>query len=137
MTIGLNATLRNARLNVIRDAIDAGTAAGTLKIYSGTRPATGAAPTASEVLLGTLTFSDPCAPAASGGVLTFSAITGANAVADGTATWARASDSAGTFVMDLSVGATGSGADITLNTTAIVTGGPISVTSATITSGNA
>lgn len=136
MTIGLNATLRNARLNLLRDALDAGTGPGTLKIYTGPRPATGAAIT-TETLLATMTFSDSSAVDASSGVLTFNPITGANAVADGTAAWARAEDSEATFVMDLSVGATGSGTDIELNTTSIVTGGPVSVTSATITAGNA
>lgn len=136
MALGLATALRNARLDLIRDAIDAGAGPGTLKIYTGTRPATGGA-LSGNTLLGTLTFADPCAPNAADGVLTFSAITqDAAADASGTATWARVADSAGAFVLDLSVGATGSGADIELNTTNIVTGGPISITSATLTEGN-
>jgi len=136
MALGLATALRNARLNLIRDAIDAGSGPGTLKIYTGTRPATGGA-LSGNTLLGTLTFSDPGAPNAADGVLTFSAITQDEAAdASGTATWARVEDSDGTFVLDLSVGATGSGADIELNTVSIVAGGPISITSATLTEGN-
>lgn len=135
MALGMATTLRNARLQKIIDAIDAGAAGGKLKIYNGSRPATGGAAT---TLLGTLTFSTTSAPAPSGGVLTFDTITAdSSADATGTATWARITDSDDNFVMDLSVGATGSGADIELSTTSIVAGGVISVTSATITEGNA
>lgn len=131
---GLNETIRNSRLNVIRDAIDAGTGAGTLSVFSGTRPSTGGTET---TLLGTLTFSDPSAPDATGGVLTFNDITeDSSADESGTASWARVEDGDGTFVMDLSVGESGSGADLILNTTDIVAGGPIRVTSGTLTEGN-
>ena len=57
--------------------------------------------------------------------------------ADGTATWARIADSAGTFVGDVDIGVSGSGATIVMNTTSIVAGGSISITSAQITEGNA
>ena len=132
MAIGMTALLRNARLDAIVTKIDAGAGAGTLNIYDGTRPATGGAAT---TLLGTLTFSDPSAPAASAGVLTFSAITSdSSADATSTATWARIADSNGLFVMDCSVAT--AGADINLNSVAIQSGAQISVTSAVITEGN-
>lgn len=133
MTIGLNSTSRNNRLNVIRDAIDAGGAAGFLRVYDGTRPATGGTAT---TLLAELTFSYPSAPNASGGVLTFSAITAdASANASGTATWCRLVTSAGAFVEDGSVGT--SGADFILNTTTITAGVQVSCSSGTHTEGNA
>lgn len=133
MALGLATAIRNSRLNVIRDAIDAGAGAGLLRIYDGTRPATGGTAT---TLLAELTLSDPCAPSASGGVLTFSAITAdASANATGTATWARIVDSTGAFVTDLSVGT--SGQDLNLNTTSITAGVQVSVTSASLTEGNA
>jgi hypothetical protein len=131
MTIGLSTTVRNNRLTQIVNAIDGGAGNGTLKIYDGTRPATGGTAT---TLLGTLTFSKPCGAVAAG-VLTFSAITSdTSADATSTATWARIADSTGTFVLDCSVGTSGS--DINLNTVSIVTGAQISVTSASITAGN-
>lgn len=135
MALGIATTIRNNMLNQIRDAIDGGGGAGTIKIYTGTRPATGAA-LSGNTLLGTLTCSDPCAAAASGGVLTFNSITqDAAADATGTATWARIEDSAAAFVCDASVGT--SGADINLSSVSITAGGPISITSATITAPNA
>lgn len=132
MTIGLNSALRSSRANLIRDAVDAGAGAGFLRIYDGTRPATGGTAT---TLLAELTFTDPSASNASGGVLTFSAITAdASANATGTATWCRMVDSTGAFVLDGSVGT--SAADYILNTTSITTGVNVSCTSAVITEGN-
>lgn len=133
MTVGINATVRNSRLNAIRDAIDAGGAASYLRIYDGTRPATGGTATN---LLAELRPSYPSAPNASGGVLTFFSITAAaSAAATGTATWGRVVTSAGAFVMDFSVGT--SGADLNLNTVNIQAGVQVSVSSASITEGNA
>jgi len=133
MVLGLATALRNARLDEIRTLIDAGAGAGLLRVYDGTRPATGGTAT---TLLAELTFSDPCAPAASGGTLTFSAITAdASANATGTATWCRVVDSTGAFVFDGSVGT--SGADYNLNTTSITAGVQVSCTSAVLTEGNA
>lgn len=132
--LALATTLRNTMLNAITTAIDAGAGAGLLRVYTGTRPATGAAIT-TEVLLGTLTFTDPSAPAAAAGVLTFSPIASdTSADATGTASWCRIVDSTGTFVADGNVGTATS--DYILNTVSITLGQTISCTSATITDGN-
>lgn len=132
-TVGLVAAVRNSRLNAIRDAADAGAGPALFRVYDGTRPATGGTAT---VLLAELTFSDPSAPNASAGVLTFSAITAdASANATGTATWGRVVDSTGAFVADFSVGT--SGADYILNTVSITAGVAVSCTSAVLTEGNA
>ncbi len=133
MTVGLVTAGRNSRLNVIRDLIDAGAGAGLFRVYDGTRPATGGAAT---TLLAELTFTDPSAPNAAAGVLTFSAITAdASANASGTATWGRLVDSTGAFVGDFSVGT--AGADFNLNTVTITSGVQVSCTSAALTEGNA
>ncbi len=133
MTVGLITAGRNSRLNVIRDLIDAGAGAGLFRVYDSTRPATGGAAT---TLLAELTLTDPSAPNAAAGVLTFSAITAdASANASGTATWGRLVDSTGAFVGDFSVGT--SGADFNLNTVTITAGVQVSCTSATLTEGNA
>jgi hypothetical protein len=127
MAMTFSTALRTTRVTAILTAIDAGAGAGTRKIYTGPRPATGAAIT-TETLLGTLTFSDPCGTVTDG-VLTFSALTAdAEADATGTAAWYRDADSTGAFVSDGSITATGGGGDMTLNTVSIVASGPISVT---------
>ena len=132
MAMGLADTIRNNRLTQILNAIDAGPAAGFLRIYDGTRPAKGGTAT---TLLAELTFSDPSGTV-SAGVLTFSAVNqDPSANATGTATWARIVDSTGAFVADFNVGTSGS--DINLNSVAISTGQAVQITSATITEGNA
>ncbi len=130
MAIAINATLRNARA----DAITTFTGASALlRIYSGTRPATGGTAT---TLLAELTCNATFAPAASGGVLTLNAITqDSSANATGTATWFRLVKSDGTtHVLDGDVGTSGS--DLNLNTTSLVSGGPVAVTSFVLTEGN-
>ena len=131
MTIGMSTALRNARLDAITTAAGAN---AKLRLYSGTRPATGGTPT---TLLAELTCGSTLAPAASGGVLTLNAITAdSSADATGTATWARLVKSDGTtHVMDMDVGTSGS--DLNLNATAISAGAAVSITSATLTEANA
>jgi hypothetical protein len=133
LAIAYSTTVRNNQLNQVRDAIDGGAGAGLLRIYDGSRPATcGTATT----LGAELTFSDPCAAAASGGVLTASAITAdASANATITATWFRCVDSTGTCVIDGNVGTSGS--DLNLNSTSISSGVQVSCSSFAITGGNA
>jgi hypothetical protein len=67
-------------------------------------------------------------------VLTFSAITTENASATGTAGFARfatANTAGGAGIVDLDVAT--SGASVTINTTSIVSGGPVVVSAATLT----
>lgn len=130
MALGYVATLRNAQLDAITTAV--GTS-GKLRIYSGSRPATGGTAT---TLLAELPCSATFAAAASGGVLTLNALTtDASADASGTATWFRILTSANAAVLDGDVGTSGS--DLNLNSTSITAGGSVAVTSFTITAGNA
>lgn len=129
MALAYSVAVRNAMLDEITAA--AGNAA-LLRIYDGTRPATGGSAT---TLLAELTCGTPFAAGASSGVLTLGSITqDASANATGTATWFRIVTSGGTQVIDGNVGTSGS--DLNLTTTSIVSGQPVSVTSFTITEGN-
>lgn len=130
MALAYSTTLRNAMLDAITTA--AGGSA-LLRIYDGTRPATGGSAT---TLLAELTCNATFAPSAASGVLTLNSITqDSSANATGTATWFRIVTSGATFVLDGNVGTSGS--DLNLTTTSIVSGQPVSVTSFTITEGNA
>jgi len=130
MTIGMSAALRNARLDAITTAAGAN---AKLRLYSGTRPATGGTAT---TLLAELTCAATLAPAASGGVLTLNAITSdTSADASGAATWARLVKSDNTFVMDMDVGT--SGADLNMNSNVISAGAAVAITGATLTEANA
>lgn len=128
MTIAILAAGRNASLDGITTAI--GTS-GLLRIYDGTRPASGGTATNK---LAELPLSATSSPAASAGVLTMNAITSAAALLTGTATWFRLTTSAGVFVMDGSVGT--SGADLNFNSVAISSGATVAVSSAVFTAGN-
>jgi hypothetical protein len=127
------ASIRHAMLDAITTRAGNG---ALLRIYDGTRPATGAAIT-SQVLLAELTCGTPFAAAASGGALTLGAITqDSSANATGTASWFRIVQSNGTtFVLDGNVGTSGS--DLNLTSTSITITQPVQVTSFVITEGNA
>lgn len=130
MALGLNETLRNNQLDEITTRAGA---SALLRIYDGTRPATGGTATN---LLAELTCNATFAAAAASGVLTLNAITAdSSANATGTATWFRIVQSGGaTHVLDGNVGTSGS--DLNLNSTSITVGGTVSITSFTITAGN-
>jgi hypothetical protein len=129
MTIGLATLQRNAMLDAITTFAGA---SPLLRIYDGTRPATGGTATNK---LAELPCSAALAAASSGGVLTFNAVTSAAAALSGTATWFRLVKADGTtVVLDGSVAT--SGADLNLNSTAISAGATVSVTSGAITAGN-
>lgn len=129
MALGYVTNLRNAKQNAITTAVGG---SALLRIYSGTRPATGGTAT---TLLAELTCNATFAPAASGGVLTLNAITqDSSADATGTASWFRILTSAAVAQIDGNVGTSGS--DLNLTTTSIVATQPVSITSFTITEGN-
>ena len=130
MALAFSAAVRNSMLDAITTA--AGGSA-LLSIYDGTRPATGGTAT---TLLAQLTCNATFAPSASGGVLTLNAITtDSSANATGTASWFRITTSGATHIVDGNCGTSGS--DLNLNTLSIVSGGPVAVSSFTITAGNA
>lgn len=104
---------------------------GTLNIYTGTQPTGPDTAITSQTLLATLTFSATAFGNAEDGVATANAIVSGTAVATGTATWARMLSSGSVAEVDCSVGT--SGADINLNTTSIVSGATVAVTSFTVT----
>lgn len=129
MAVALSSSLRDTMNAAI--ATLAGTSA-LLKIYNGTRPATGGTVT---TLLATLTCNAAGFGTSSAGVLTASAVSSGTAAATSTATWARLTSSGGTFVADFDVGT--SGTDIIINTASIVSGATVSCSSFTYTAGNA
>lgn len=129
MSLSIATAVKNATL----DTYGANFNNGTLKVYAGTVPTDANTALSGQTLLGTLTFGATAFAAASAGSMSANAITQDSAAdASGTATFYRALKSDGTTVIEQ--GAVGtSGAELNLNTTAIVTGGPILVSSFTRT----
>ena len=134
MALKYSTSLRNAQLDAITTAV--GTS-GILRIYSGSRPANVAAAITGTLLAELVCNASAFAAAASGGVLTANAISNdSSANASGTATHYRLWKSDGTTaVIDGDVST--SGADLNLDNTSINSGQVVSITSFTITAGNA
>ena len=129
MTIGMVAACRNGRNDAITTQVGA---SALIKLFDGTRPATGG--TATNLLV-TLPCSATFAPASAAGVLTLNAITSANVTgANATCTWGTVTTSGSTRVFDFSVGT--SGADLNMSSVSFVTGGNVAISSFTITDGN-
>lgn len=124
MAVNYSTAVKNSRLTVVRDAIDAGPSFGTLEICT----------TGYTTVLTTVTLAKPSGTVSSG-VLTFSGTPiAATAGANGTAALARLKDSTGTVVCDgLTVGT--SGTDVIVSTTTFTSGLSVSVTAGTITHG--
>lgn len=121
MALTLATATRNAMCNAAVDLIDAGSGAGTIKLY-----------TSADALLVTLTFSDPAFGDAATGVATASAITNGTAGDTGTAAKGSILDSDANVILSGLVVGAGSG-DINLNSVAITTGDVVSITSMTVT----
>lgn len=107
--IALSEAVRSARLQQIIDALDAGSAAGKMKFYSGTRPSAGGAPTG--VLQATITLAKPCGEVEAA-ILTFVTGVEGQRVAEDEIAWVRLTDSDDTFVADLSVSGVGGTGDV-------------------------
>lgn len=123
MAVTYTTAVKTARMNAVKDQIDAGDGAGKLEI--------GTSGMAS--VLATITLDDPCGTVTNG-VLTFSSMPRSDTSADasGTAAAARIRDSNNTDVVTgLTVGT--SGADIILDSTSITAGQTVTINSATIT----
>lgn len=128
---------RTALATALRGIFDNQIGPCALEFYDGVQPAGPATAVGAQVKLGTLTCSDPMGSEAAG-ALTFGAITQDSAAdATGTATWARLRDGLGVARADFDVTDNAGTGAIKVNTTSIVMGGPIRVTSFVITIGGA
>lgn len=133
MAVQLGTSVRNARLDAIESII--GTSP-ILKIRTGAQPANCAAADTGTVLA-TMTLPSDWLAAASGGAKALSGTwQDASADATGTAAHFRIYDSGGsTCHVQGSVGT--SGADLNLDSTSITSGQSVTITSFTLTDGNA
>lgn len=133
MAISYRTSLRTTRMT---DVVTDVSTSAVIRVYSGTRPATVGTVLSSNTLLAQLTGNASQFGTVSSGVLTVSAITDdSSADASGTPTFARVFKSDGTTaVFDCSAGV-GSG-DLNF-ATALTAGQVVSITSWTLTEGNA
>jgi hypothetical protein len=135
MELNLSLDTRNARLQALVDQLDSGSGAGKFLLYTGPKPAAGAAIT-TETLLGTCVLSDP-AGTVDEAQLSFSPISDdISADADGDIAWVRGVNSEGTWVLDMDAGDEESDALVKFNTVVARTGGVIQFLSGVLTEGN-
>jgi hypothetical protein len=118
--------VRNARLAAVAAAIDAGATPGTLRIYDGDRPGAGE-PLLDQTLLAQVLLPQPCVKSIEGAVLTFADIAPVLCRRSGAAAWARIADGNERWVMDVDVGAEGSGAEVELSSLTLYAGGQLQI----------
>lgn len=123
-----NSTVRNDRMTVVRDASNG----GKLALYDGTKPAAGGTATTK---LAEFNLATPCGTV-TGGVLTFTDPSNTTVIADGQCTWARITNSGGSWVADFTASQVGGTGEIRLTEDNLTTGMTLDVTSLTITEGN-
>ena len=133
MAMKISTTTADAMLSALAATLNS----GLIRIYSGTEPATANTALSGNTQLAELTFGNPAfgTPAASGSdrIITANAITqDAGSDGDGTATFFRAMNTAGTVTTYQGTVGT-SGQQLNLTATNIVSGGVVSVTSLSIT----
>ena len=124
--------VRDARLQVVADAIDAAGSAGRLRFYPSPRVGSPELSPGTALLLDAR-FQRPASPGAEGGALVFAPLDEAVVIADGVAAWARITDSAGAGIIDLDVGLTGSGQDVELDSVNLVAGATVRINVASLT----
>lgn len=134
MTVRIATTARTSRAQVIATAADAGSGPATIEVRTGSQPANANA-SATGTLLVTFTAADPAFSSVSSGVATLdtSPVLTATAAATGTAGWFRLKDSDGNVVLDGAITTGGGGGDMTMNTTSVVSGATVELTSGTFT----
>ena len=134
MPVQFSVRVRNARLDVIETTVGV---SPKLRIYSGAMPANcAAAPTGT--LIAEITCPSDWLAAASAGSKVLSGSWTVAAIAAGTAGYYRIYDSPGTNCDEQgNITATGGGGSMTVDNTSIAAGQTVTVTSKTLTDGNA
>lgn len=130
MILRLKTAVKTSCISPLIAAIDAAATPGYVQLYSGNMPASiDDMPGVNNTMLAKLTLSDPSA-VVSGGIATFSPITQDSAAdATGVARWGRFFDGDGNTVADFDVTTTGGGGTLQMNTTSILIGGPVLISS--------
>lgn len=121
-------SVRNSRMEVVNTAASG----GKLAFYTGPKPAAGGTATTK---LAEFTLGTP-AGTVSAAVLTLTDPSNATTIADGTAVWARITDSANVYVADFTVSNLAGSGEIKLTDVNLLTGMILDITSLTITEGN-
>ncbi|MFN7817803.1 MAG: hypothetical protein ACK5OQ_16360 [Burkholderiales bacterium] len=118
----------NARLLATRDFLDLGTLNGKVRIYTGTRPAPGAAANAANLLV-EITLDKPSGSIVSN-QLSLTSATAGIATATGAPTWSRWVNGNGAWAIDTDASGPSGSAPVIVSDDTILAGGSISLLSA-------
>ena len=128
MALRYSTTLANSIVSAFETAFEG----GNLKIYSGAQPADGDT-AASGTLLATIPVPADGFTTAASGVISKQGTWEDTVDTSGTAGWARLEDSGASQNMDMAVTSTGGGGEIELDSTSLVAGGVVTVSTFSIT----
>ena len=132
MIVNVSPAVATAMLSAVLAQIDADSVnSATLTLYPAPMPSPGSVLGIGSALC-VLYLADP-AGTVSAHVLTVTTPISAQRSASGTATWARLSDGAGNWIMDLNVTLAGAGGAVPLDQVEGYTGGFVTLTSAALT----
>jgi hypothetical protein len=132
-------TLSNARRTAAiaghTGALDSGSAAGKIRVYSGSKPAGPDTAIGAQVLLAEFTCADPAFTAGATGVQTLDATPAltAEGLAAGEATWYRAVSSDNVAHFDGTVSNEAGAGELKMNTTTVSVGLDLEITSGNLT----
>lgn len=127
--IEISAELNNYRLDGVVNFLAQGVENATATLYSGDRPAFGAAPTGD--VLGVVLLVEPLGMI-TGGVLAITATPEVMLAASGVATWARVANGEGTVGWDCTVSDTQGDGELKLPSTTLYAGGYTRIVSGTL-----
>jgi hypothetical protein len=119
MTVTISQAHNEARLGGTKSYLDTGSSNARIRVYNGTRPASGGTPT---TMLVEIALDKPCGTVAAG-VLTLSSSDLPLIANSGTATWARIVNGNGDYAFDCDVSATGGAGEVQLPSTTLFAGG--------------
>lgn len=134
MAIRISAATRTAMMQALATAIGSG---AKWNIYSGSVHNDGVGTTPGGIKLATLTTSGAFSSSITDGVLTCTVPAADTNTVQGIAGCFQVTTSGNTAILDGTVTATGGNGDLVLNSTAVTTGGSLSITAASFTAGNA
>jgi sulfur carrier protein ThiS len=128
--------LSTACANIEANAMAVALNGGYIRLYDGSKPATGDEVVSGQTLLAEVTFDTPAFVLSVDGSVVANPLTGDPAANNnGQATWGRLFQADGTPMMDGLVGVTGSGSDIEVDNVNVAQGVAVEVTSCVITAG--
>lgn len=132
MQVDFNSSIYQGVIQVIKNMIEAGDANGKLTFYTAPKPPPGD-PITTQFSLVAFVYGDPCCSVSNRTAQFIVENSEVLATGEGDATWARATDSDGTFVIDLDVSDEAGDGAIKIDSIHLFPGGTVRLSSHSMT----